>query len=155
MGVTVHSGTGGTFRRCFRKGFEMACSEGGFRAGFRDRCHTPKTSEGGSVGASKRASGRASGWLRRFYRSGASGIRVTLRKAPKGSFGVARPEGVFEGVFREGWFRRGLRRLFSRGCLRKGFPRGSSKEVAKGSSGRVLRAGFGRWIEDLRPGWAS
>src|SRR5438552_3432469 len=80
----------------------MACSEGGFRASFRDRCHTPKASEGGSVGASKRASGRALGRLRRVYRSGASGIRVTLRRLRKGSFGVARPEGVFEGVFREG-----------------------------------------------------
>src|SRR5436853_7528627 len=41
-GFTVHWGTGGTFRRCFRKGFEMACCEGGFRVGFRNRFHHPK-----------------------------------------------------------------------------------------------------------------
>ena len=101
----------------------MACSEGGFR----DKCRTPKVSEGCSDGASKGASGRASGRLRRVYRSGASGIRVILRKAPKGSFGVARPEGVFEGV-----------------GLPEGLPGGSSKEVANGSSERVLRGGFRR-----------
>ena len=104
-------------------GFEMACSEGGFR----DKCRTPKVSEGCSDGASKGASGRASGRLRRVYRSGASGIRVTLRKAPKGSFGVARSEGVFEGVFREGLrkrLRRGSSRGRCKGVFRRGFHRG-------------------------------
>ena len=58
----------------------------------------------------------------------------------KGSFGVARPEGVFEriseGVFER--FPRGSSGLTSEG-LPEGFPRGFLKEVAKGSSGRLPR----------------
>src|SRR6266498_2767688 len=115
----------------------MACSEGGFRAGFSGRVSYSEGFRRRFRRSFERASGRASGRLRRVYRSGASGIRVTLRKAPKGSFGVARPEGVFEGVFREGLrkrSRRGLRRISERGAsgwLRRGLPEG----VVKGSSG--------------------
>src|SRR5438128_607637 len=99
-----HSGTGGTLRRWVRKGVS--------------RWHVPKEAFGLASGTRvilrrfptdvstelRRTSGRASGRLRRVYRSGASGIRVILRKALKGSFGVARPEGVFEGVLPRGCF---------------------------------------------------
>src|SRR5207244_46426 len=84
-------GTRGELRRRFRRGFRR-----GFRAGFRDTWHSPKVSEGGSVGGFE-------GGIRQGFGTTPKGSISRLwehvsyyRRLRKGSFGVARPEGVFE-----------------------------------------------------------
>ena len=96
-------------------GFGMARSEGGFRAGFRDKCHTPKVSERmfrrgfegvfrqGFATASKGVSGHAA--LSEGLRKGASArLEEGLRRrvVPKGFSKEGGSEGVFEGGFAEG-----------------------------------------------------
>src|SRR5438128_2330154 len=127
----------------------MARSEGGFRAGFRDKCRTPKGSEGFPKG----------------FRL-ASGTRGLLRKVPKGvpakaskghSVGLrdgservsghaAHSEGLRKGVLRGGTSRRGLRKDFREG-LRK-VPERVFRTDFRRASGRVSERVF-------EGGWAS
>ncbi len=94
----------------FSEGLRKGVTKG-FRGDFRDTWHSPRVSDGGFEGAF----GRASGWLRKGFWEHVS-YSERLRK---GSFGVARPEGVFEGGFEgglpEGLFRRGFRKACSGG----------------------------------------
>jgi len=142
------------------RGFGMARSEGGFRAGFQDKCHTPKVFES------------------MFRRSFEGVFRQGFATASKGVSGhAALSEGLRKGVLRCGtsrrWFSKGVSARDVAGWLskgssggvwfRRGFSKAVSKEVAKGSSGRLpkgfrkafIGGGSGRWIEDLRPGWAG
>src|SRR6266540_1118310 len=140
-------------RGLFRKGFRRAASgldfgtpgmlrrapigfTKGFRGDFQDTCHSPKVSEGGSVGGFE-------GGIRQGFGTTPKGFRDT-RHAPKGSKRGGFQGGAFRGGLRKvpervfERFPRGSSRLTSEG-LPEGFPRGFSKEVGKGSSGRLPR----------------
>src|SRR6266508_2466142 len=149
LDFTAHSGASGRVAAHSEASGEACGALGGLRgwlsaSALGDRCRAPKAIPRGFEGAfgwfpghvaflrkvpkevpseaSKGAFGRASGRLRRGFRD--------TRHAPKGSergcFGVARPEGVFEG---------GCEGVFRKAC---------SEGVFEGGSEWVLRAGFRR-----------
>ena len=132
-------------------GFGMARSEGGFRASFRDKCHTPKVSERMFrrsfegvfrqvfATASKRVSGHAAlseGLRKGVLRCGTS-RRWFSKGSPRGMLRAGCRRGLPEEFGSEGGFRRRFRRGSSERVLRRVSERVSSKEVAKGSSGRA------------------
>ena len=175
-----HSGSSGESlnSRCTRG--QVARSEGGSERGFENGTFRRRLS-GWVSGQVSYSEGFRRRFQRRLRRGHSEGIQQGFgttpkefrdtRRAPKaserGCFGVAF-EGASGEIFRKG-FREGLRVGFRRGGLPRGcferFPKGGvfeggcegvfERRLRRGSSGRVLRAGFGRWIEDLRPGWAS
>src|SRR5438105_4529561 len=132
-------------------GFGMARSEGGFRAGFRDKCHTPKVSERmfrrsfegvfgqGFATASKGVSGHAAlseGLRKGVLRCGTS-RRWFSKGSPRGMLRAGCRRGLPEEFGSEGGFRRRFRRGSSERVLRRVSERVPSEEVAKGSSGGV------------------
>src|SRR5438105_8911484 len=101
----------------------------GFRGDFRDTCHSPKVSEGGSVGGFE-------GSIRQGFGTTPKGFRDT-RHAPKGSE---------RGVLRGGTSRRGLRKDFREGL--RMVPERVFRTDFRRASGRVSK-----WV--FEGGWAS